>query len=138
MVRERRKKRERCFFFFFSIDRFDSSSHTPFSLSSFRCRACRGVFPKVVAAAAANPDALFVKLEFEQNKDVCRALGVKALPSFLFYRGADGKLETLVAGPSKAALLADAIERHSSPRCALSEGVRGAPELAALKAQRGG
>jgi thioredoxin 1 len=102
------------------------------------CRACRGVFPKVIAAAASHPDVRFVKLEFEASKDVARALGVKSLPSFLFVRGADGKLETLVAGPSRAGVLLDAIDRHNAPRCSLGGGVRGSPELEALKAARDG
>lgn len=99
------------------------------------CRACRGVFPKVVAAAKLHPDILFVKVEFEANKEIARVMGVKALPTFQFFRGPDGRLESLTAGPSKAAILADAIERHSAPRCLLREddAAVGSPELVKYK-----
>ena len=105
------------------------------------CRACRGVFPKVIAAAAARPDILFVKCEFEENKAVARVMGVKALPTFQFFRGPDGRLESLTAGPSKAAVLTAAIERHSAPRCLLGGDdtpAVGAPELVTYKASLGG
>lgn len=105
------------------------------------CRACRGVFPKVIAAAAARPDILLVKCEFEQNKAVARVMGVKALPTFQFFRGPDGRLESLTAGPSKAAVLTAAIERHSAPRCLLGGDdtpAAGAPELVTYKESLGG
>ena len=99
------------------------------------CGACRAVFPKFTKLAEAHPDVVFLKLPFDENKAVAKALGVRALPAFIAFRGADGKLETFTAGPSKAGVLAAAIERHNSPRCQLGKAT-GSPELLALAAQR--
>ena len=99
------------------------------------CGACKAVFPKFVQQAGAHPDVVFLKLPFDENKAVAKALGVKALPAFICLRGADGKLETFTAGPSKAGVLAAAIERHNSPRCQLG-GPAGSPELNALASER--
>ena len=105
------------------------------------CRACRGVFPKVVAMASTNPCVLFIKCDFDANKDVARAMGVKALPTFQLFRGPEGRLDSFTAGPSKAGVLLAAVERHSGERCVLGvEGgvaAAGAPELAAMRAARG-
>lgn len=61
--------------------------------------------------------------------------GVRALPAFCAFRGSDGHLESFTAGPSKAGVLAAAVERHNSPRCQLG-GPAGSPALTALAAQR--
>jgi thiol-disulfide isomerase/thioredoxin len=99
------------------------------------CGACRAVFPKFVKLAEQHSDVVFLKMAFDDNKAVARALGVKALPAFLCFRGDDGKLDCFTAGPSKAGVLAAAIERHNSPRCQLGAPA-GVPELAALAAER--
>lgn len=99
------------------------------------CGACRAVFPKYVRLAEQHADVLFLKMSFDENKAVARALGVKALPAFIAFRGADGRLETFTAGPSKAGVLAAAIERHNTPRCQLG-GPAVSPELTALAAER--
>ena len=42
--------------------------------------------------ALENPDILFLKVNFDENKPMCKRLNVKVLPFFHFYRGADGLL----------------------------------------------
>ncbi len=43
--------------------------------------------------AAENPDVEFLKVNFDENKPMCKSLNIKFLPYFHFYRGAEGCLE---------------------------------------------
>lgn len=100
------------------------------------CNACRGISQKVFALARDRPDdLLLVKLNFDANKQLAKTLGVRALPSFALFRGADGKLDLFSAGPTRAALLREKVERYGGPRCALSGEIKGyepSPELREL------
>ena len=111
------------------------------------CHACRGISQKVFGLARDRPDDLvLVKLDFDANKQLAKALGVRALPSFALFRGADGKLDLFTAGPARAALLREKVERYGAPRCVLSGAIGGragyepSPELRELleKQQQGG
>lgn len=85
-----------------------------------------------------------VKLDFDANKQLAKALGVRALPSFALFRGADGKLDLFTAGPARASLLREKVERYGAPRCVLSGEIGGggyepSPELKELlEKQEGG
>ena len=111
------------------------------------CHACRGISQKVFGLARDRPDDfVLVKLDFDANKQLAKALGVRALPSFALFRGADGKLDLFTAGPARAALLREKVERYGAPRCVLSGAIGGgagyepSPELRELleKQQQGG
>ena len=81
-----------------------------------------------------------MKLDFDANKQLAKALGVRALPSFALFRGADGKLDLFSAGPARAALLREKVERYGAPRCVLSGKIRGyepSPELQELLEKQG-
>ena len=53
---------------------------------------------------------------------------MRALPSFALFRGADGKLDLFTAGPARAALLREKVERFGAPRCVLSGRIEGGSE----------
>ena len=78
------------------------------------CGACRGLFPKLckIASQEENKDILFVKVEFDDNKEMCRSMGVKILPFFHFYKCKEGKVEEFSASISKIKLLREKIEKH--------------------------
>ena len=76
------------------------------------CGACRALYPKLCKLAAENPDAVFLKVEFDDNKDMCRSMGVKVLPFFHVYRGKDGKVASFSASVSKVHRLRDALAEH--------------------------
>lgn len=61
--------------------------------SVFGCQLCR--------TAEEHPDILFLKVNFDENKPMCKSLNVKVLPNFHFYRGADGQLETFSCSLAK-------------------------------------
>ena len=51
--------------------------------------------------ALENPDILFLKVNFDENKPMCKRLNVKVLPFFHLYRGADGLLEAFSCSLAK-------------------------------------
>lgn len=83
------------------------------------CNSCRALYPKLCKLARANPDVVFLKINWMDNKALCKSLGIKALPYFHFYRGAEGRVEAFSASITKFQKLKDAVARHSTPRCSL-------------------
>lgn len=55
--------------------------------------------------AQEHPEILFLKVNFDANKSMCKALNVKVLPYFHFYRGADGQLESFSCSLAKVSCL---------------------------------
>lgn len=93
------------------------------------CGACKGVYPKLCKILEEHPDVILAKVDFDSNKPIAKAMGVRVLPYFMFYRGADGRLDAFSASLSKVHKLREAIEAHTSPRCQLGE-AKGAEEFA--------
>uniref|UniRef100_A0A7N0TVG6 Thioredoxin domain-containing protein n=1 Tax=Kalanchoe fedtschenkoi TaxID=63787 RepID=A0A7N0TVG6_KALFE len=83
------------------------------------CASCRALFPKLCKTAEEHPDILFLKVNFDENKPMCKRMNVKVLPYFHFYRGADGQLEAFSCSLAKFQKIKDAIELHSTDRCSL-------------------
>ena len=51
--------------------------------------------------AEEHPEIMFLKVNFDENKPMCKNLNVKVLPYFHFYRGADGQLESFSCSLAK-------------------------------------
>ncbi|CAI5999812.1 unnamed protein product [Closterium sp. NIES-64] len=83
------------------------------------CRSCRAMHPKLCMLASRHPDVIFLQVEFDPNKQLCRSLGIKRLPFFHFYRGADGLLDAFPATLTSIAKIKEALETHSTDRCSL-------------------
>ncbi|GKV14022.1 hypothetical protein SLEP1_g24957 [Rubroshorea leprosula] len=83
------------------------------------CASCRALFPKLCKTAEDHPEILFLKVNFDENKPMCRSLNVKVLPYFHFYRGADGQLESFSCSLAKFQKIKDAIEMHNTARCSI-------------------
>lgn len=83
------------------------------------CGACRALYPKLVEIANEHEDIVFLKVNFDENKPMCKSLGVKVLPFFHFYRGASGKLAAFSSSMSKLQRLQDAVRIHNTDRCSL-------------------
>ena len=56
------------------------------------CNSCRRLYPRLCRLAAQESDVLFVKVEFDECKDLCRKLGVVKLPYFHVYNGSGSRL----------------------------------------------
>ncbi|KAL5203005.1 hypothetical protein ABZP36_013957 [Zizania latifolia] len=83
------------------------------------CGSCRALFPRLCRTAMENPDILVLKVNFDENKPMCKRLNVKVLPYFHFYRGADGQLEAFSCSLAKFQKLKDAIYVHNTARCSI-------------------
>ncbi|CAA3031456.1 thioredoxin-like 2, chloroplastic [Olea europaea subsp. europaea] len=83
------------------------------------CASCRALFPKLCRTAEEHPEILFLKVNFDENKPMCKSLNVKVLPYFHFYRGADGQLESFSCSLAKFQKIKDAIVLHSTARCSI-------------------
>ncbi|PWA36081.1 thioredoxin [Artemisia annua] len=83
------------------------------------CASCRALFPKLCKTAQEHPEILFLKVNFDENKPMCKNLNVKVLPYFHFYRGADGQLESFSCSLAKFQKIKDAIQTHNTDRCSI-------------------
>lgn len=102
------------------------------------CASCRALFPKLCKTAEEHPEILFLKVNFDENKPMCKGLNVKVLPYFHFYRGADGQLESFSCSLAKFQKIKDAITMHNTERCSIgpTKGV-GDLNLEAYSASKG-
>ncbi|CAN4084990.1 unnamed protein product [Withania somnifera] len=83
------------------------------------CASCKALFPKFCRTAQEHPEIMFLKVNFDTNKSMCKALNVKVLPYFHFYRGADGQLESFSCSLAKFQKIKDAIQLHNTDRCSI-------------------
>ncbi|CAM0957420.1 unnamed protein product [Alopecurus aequalis] len=83
------------------------------------CGSCRALFPRLCRTAKDNPNIVFLKVNFDENKPMCKRLNVKVLPFFHFYRGSDGQLEAFSCSLAKFQKLKDAIAVHNTDRCSI-------------------
>ncbi|CAM6034185.1 unnamed protein product [Sphagnum compactum] len=83
------------------------------------CGSCRALYPKLCKLAAEHPDVEFLKVNFDENKRMCKSLNIKFLPYFHFYRGAAGCLEGFSCSLAQLQKLKDAIAQHNTDRCSL-------------------
>ncbi|CAN7015039.1 unnamed protein product [Brassica rapa subsp. trilocularis] len=83
------------------------------------CASCRALFPKLCKTAVENPNIVFLKVNFDENKPMCKSLNVKVLPYFHFYRGADGQLESFSCSLAKFQKIKDGIRLHNTDRCSI-------------------
>ncbi|CAN8325978.1 unnamed protein product [Cochlearia groenlandica] len=77
------------------------------------CGSCRAMFPKLCKIAEEHREILFLKVNFDENKSLCKSLNVKVLPYFHFYRGADGQVESFSCSLAKFQKLREAIKKHN-------------------------
>ncbi|GMI92697.1 atypical CYS HIS rich thioredoxin 2 [Hibiscus trionum] len=79
------------------------------------CASCKALFPKLCKTVQDRQEILFLKVDFDENKAMCKSLNIRVLPYFHFYRGAHGQLESFSCSLSKFQKIKDAIELHSQP-----------------------
>ncbi|KAM7276167.1 hypothetical protein ACFE04_018033 [Oxalis oulophora] len=92
------------------------------------CASCRALFPKLCKTAEEHPEILFLKVNFDENKPMCKSLNVRVLPYFHFYRGAHGQLDHFSCSLAKFQKIKDAIKLHNRACCSI-EPIKGAAEL---------
>lgn len=83
------------------------------------CGGCRTLHPKLCQLADSNPDAIFLKVNYEELKSMCHALRIHVLPFFRFYRGAEGKVCSFSCTNATIKKFKDALGRYGTERCSL-------------------
>ncbi|XP_060205063.1 thioredoxin-like 1-2, chloroplastic [Lycium barbarum] len=83
------------------------------------CGGCRALHPKICQLADSNPDAIFLKVNYEELKAMCHALRIHVLPFFRFYRGAEGKVCSFSCTNATIKKFKDALGRYGTDRCSL-------------------
>jgi len=76
------------------------------------CRACKAMAPKYQRVAEDWPDLEFCEILFDNNKKLCKSLGIKILPYVEVISGSAGKVEGFSCGPSKISRLQERLEVH--------------------------
>lgn len=97
------------------------------------CASCRTLFPKLCMLAEEHPEILFLKVNFDENKSLCKSLNVKVLPFFQFYRGANGLVDSFSCSLAKLQKLKDAISTHN-PESLVNDIDDGSPNFSEITA----
>lgn len=80
------------------------------------CGGCKTLHPKICQLAESNPDAIFLKVNYEELKPMCHALHIHVLPFFRFYRGAEGRVCSFSCTISTIKKFKDALAKHNTER----------------------
>ncbi|KAJ4960193.1 hypothetical protein NE237_020103 [Protea cynaroides] len=96
------------------------------------CGGCKALHPKVCQFAESNPNALFLKINYEDLKPMCYSLNIHVLPFFRFYRGAEGRLTSFSCTNATIKKFKDALAKHGTDRCSLGP-AKGLDESELLK-----
>ncbi|GAB4860773.1 hypothetical protein Ancab_035936 [Ancistrocladus abbreviatus] len=83
------------------------------------CGGCRALHPKICQLAESSPDAIFLKINYEELKPICHALHIHVLPFFRFYRGAEGRLCSFSCTISTIKKFKDALAKYNTEKCSL-------------------
>ncbi|CAA2983461.1 thioredoxin-like 1-2, chloroplastic [Olea europaea subsp. europaea] len=83
------------------------------------CGGCKALHPKICQLAESNPDAIFLKVNYEELKTMCHSLHIHVLPFFRFYRGAEGKLCSFSCTNATIKKFKDALAKYGTERCCL-------------------
>ncbi|XP_023519468.1 thioredoxin-like 1-1, chloroplastic [Cucurbita pepo subsp. pepo] len=83
------------------------------------CGGCKALHPKICQLAELNPDAIFLKVNFEELKTMCQALHIRVLPFFRFYRGGEGRVCSFSCTNATIKKFKDALAEHGSDRSSI-------------------
>lgn len=97
------------------------------------CGGCRALHPKICQLAELNPDAIFLKVNYEELKTMCHALNIHVLPFFRFYKGAEGRVCSFSCTNATIKKFKDAMAKRGTGRCNLGGPAKGLDESEMLK-----
>nr|XP_018674376.1 PREDICTED: thioredoxin-like 1-2, chloroplastic [Musa acuminata subsp. malaccensis] len=83
------------------------------------CGGCKALHPKICQLAESYPDAIFLKVNYEEHKSMCHSLRIHVLPFFRLYRGAQGRVCSFSCTNATVKKLKDAMAKHGTERCSL-------------------
>jgi len=80
------------------------------------CGGCKTLHPKICQLAELNPNAIFLKVNYEELKTMCYTLNIHVLPFFRFYRGAEGRVCSFSCTNATIKKFKDALAKHGTER----------------------
>ncbi|XP_050377454.1 thioredoxin-like 1-2, chloroplastic [Argentina anserina] len=83
------------------------------------CGGCRALHPKICQLAEQNPDAIFLKVNYEERKTMCHGLHIHVLPFFRFYKGAEGRVCSFSCTNATIKKFKDALAKYGAEGCSL-------------------
>ncbi|KAF7947822.1 hypothetical protein EAE96_008900 [Botrytis aclada] len=63
------------------------------------CGPCKAIAPRVVKLSEDYPAAHFIKIDVDELPEVSRELGIRAMPTFMIFKGAEKIAEIVGANP---------------------------------------
>lgn len=97
------------------------------------CGGCRALHPKICQLAEQNPNAIFLKVNYEELKSMCHSLHIHVLPFFRFYRGAEGRLCSFSCTNATIKKFKDALAKYGVADRCCSGAAKGLDESELLK-----
>ena len=85
------------------------------------CRPCQFIAPKFAEMAEANPEAIFIKVDVDDNDATAAACGIKCMPALQFFK--DGQMVHQMEGADEATLRAKVAELMSKVKTKHVQGV---------------
>ncbi|MED6217478.1 hypothetical protein PIB30_018113 [Stylosanthes scabra] len=83
------------------------------------CGGCKTLHPKICQIAEMHPNAIFLKVNYDELKTMCHALQIHVLPFFRFYRGAEGHVCGFSCTNATINKFKRALSKHVNERCSL-------------------
>ncbi|KAF6171827.1 hypothetical protein GIB67_007348 [Kingdonia uniflora] len=96
------------------------------------CGGCKALHPKLCQLAELHPDAIILKVNFDELKTMCYSLNIHVLPFFRFYRGSEGRVCSFSCTNTTIKKFKDALAKHGTERCSLGP-AKGLEESELLK-----
>jgi len=75
------------------------------------CGPCKMIAPTIVKFSEKYPDARFYKLDIDEVPDVAQELGIRAMPTFVFFKNGEKVGEVVGANPKA---IEAGIQEHST------------------------
>ncbi|TGO68133.1 hypothetical protein BOTNAR_0029g00010 [Botryotinia narcissicola] len=63
------------------------------------CGPCKAIAPRVVKLSEDYPAAHFIKIDVDELPEVSQELGIRAMPTFIIFKGAEKVAEVVGANP---------------------------------------
>ncbi|KAL9314205.1 hypothetical protein ACSQ67_019657 [Phaseolus vulgaris] len=81
------------------------------------CGGCKALDSKICQIAEMHPNATFLRVNYDELKNMCHGLRIHVLPFFRFYRGAEGRVCSFSCTNATIKKFKDAMAKHSNERC---------------------
>ncbi|XP_014495461.1 thioredoxin-like 1-2, chloroplastic [Vigna radiata var. radiata] len=78
------------------------------------CGGCKALDSKICQIAGLHPNAIFLRVNYDELKNMCHCLRIHVLPFFRFYRGAEGRVCSFSCTNATIKKFKDAMAKYSN------------------------